>query len=405
MKNILFTLALLCLCTFNSLAQFPHAINFQAIARDENGEIMANTPIQIRLTIIDGSATGTEIYQELRALITNDYGSFSFQIGRDPNFVTLGSFEEIDWKTGGKFLKIDYDPTNQFNWNLSLGTIEFVSVPFALAAESVTFIDASNAQDGDVLTYNSITGMFEPQAIPIMNFEAGAGISISNQVISNTGDLSNTNEIQTLSVNGNNLSISGTGGNSVNLPQPDGSETKLVSGTNISITGTGTIANPYVVSTNSGSGSSHYLGEDYLGGYIFHLYNGSDGQQHGLIVSKTETTAKWQTTISTTYGNRTWDGAYNTNLMTNSPAKTWVQGLGADWYLPSIDELSLIWHARFNMNTVLYNGGNTLLSTSAIYWSSTELDTGNALGFSFSSSSPLTNSKTTVYTVRGVKSF
>jgi hypothetical protein len=404
MKKILTALVLTCLVSFTGFAQFPHAINFQAIARDDNGEIMANTPIQIRLTIIDGSATGTEIYQELRALTTNDYGSFSFQIGRDPNFVTIGSFEEIDWKTGGKFLKIDYDPTNQFNWNLSLGTIEFVSVPFALAAESVTFIDASNALDGDVLTYNSSTGMFEPQAIESTNYEAGTGISISNKVISNTGDLSNTNEIQTLSVNGNNLSISGTGGNSVDLPQPDGSETKLVSGTNVSISGTGTIANPYVVSASSGS-SAHYLGEDYLGGYIFHLYNGSDGQQHGLIVSKTETTAKWQTTISTTYGNRTWDGLYNTNLMTNSPAKTWVQGLGADWYIPAIDELSLLWHARFNMNYVLYNGGNTLLSTSSKYWSSTELDTGNAIGFDFYIGSPLTNSKTTVYTVRAVKSF
>ncbi len=404
MKNTLLTLGFLCILALNSLAQFPHAINFQAIARAENGEVMADTPIQIRLTIIDGSVTGTEIYQELRALVTNSYGSFSFQIGWDADFVTIGSFDAIEWKTGAKFLKIDYDPTNQFNWSLSLGTIEFVSVPFALAAETVTFIDASDAQDGDVLTYNSGSGMFEPQQIAVPNYGAGSGISISNNIISNTGDLSNSNEIQTLSVDGNSLTITGTGGNTVSLPQPDGSETKILPGTNITITGTGTNANPYVLNSVSQS-NPRYMGEDYLYGIIFHLYTGSDGQQHGLVVSKTESTAKWQSTISTTYANRSWDGLYNTNLMTNSPARTWVESLGTGWYLPSIDELSLLCHARFTANNALYNGGNTLLSTSGNYWSSTEFDTGSAIYMSFFSGTPYTNSKTTIYSVRAVKAF
>lgn len=47
-------------------------------------------------------------------------------------------------------------------------------------------------------------------------YTGGAGINISGSVISNTGDLSATNELQTLSVVGSNLSISG--GNTVALP-------------------------------------------------------------------------------------------------------------------------------------------------------------------------------------------
>ncbi len=217
MKNIIFTFAFLCILALNSFAQFPHAINFQAIARDANGDVMISTDIMIRLTVIDGSASGTEVYQELRALTTNDYGSFSFQIGRDANFVTIGTFDVIDWNSGAKFLKIDYDPTNQFNWDLTLGTIEFVSVPYALSAETVSFIDASDAQDGDILVYNSTTGMFEPQQIAGTNYTAGTGILISGTTISNTGDLSNTNEIQTLSLNTNILSLS-NGGGDVTIP-------------------------------------------------------------------------------------------------------------------------------------------------------------------------------------------
>lgn len=143
-------------------AQVPQAINFQAIARDAGGNPMVNTNIQIRLSVIDSAVGGNTVYQELRALQTNAYGSFSFQIGVNPSFTTIGTFQSIDWTTGNKFLKIDYDPTNTFTFNLTLGTIEFVSVPYAFAAESVVFIDASGAVDGDVLVYNSLTGKFEP---------------------------------------------------------------------------------------------------------------------------------------------------------------------------------------------------------------------------------------------------
>ncbi len=45
---------------------------------------------------------------------------------------------------------------------------------------------------------------------------AGAGININNNIITNTGDLSNTNELQSLTINGDKLSISD--GNVVTLP-------------------------------------------------------------------------------------------------------------------------------------------------------------------------------------------
>ena len=70
-----------------------------------------------------------------------------------------------------------------------------------------------------------------------------------------------------------------------------------------------------------GGGFVHYLGEDFGGGIIYHLYKGSDGLEHGLIVSKTESTAVWQATGTLTGADRTEDGAYNTGLMTLSDAE------------------------------------------------------------------------------------
>ncbi|MBR5983967.1 MAG: hypothetical protein IK025_09675 [Bacteroidales bacterium] len=173
MKKIIFTVCLLMAAMFLTAQDVPQAINFQAIARDANSEIMANTPIMIQLTILDGSPEGTQVYREIRSLTTNNYGSFSFQIGRDP-YISLGEFADIDWAGGRKFLKLDYDPTATLSFNLSLGTIEFVSVPYAFAAGSVSYIDATSANDGDVLAYNATTGRFEP----ISMSGAGGGITV-----------------------------------------------------------------------------------------------------------------------------------------------------------------------------------------------------------------------------------
>jgi len=162
MKKIIFTFCLLMASMFLTAQDVPQAINFQAIARDANSEVMANTPIMIQLSILDGSPEGELIYREIRSLTTNAYGSFSFQIGRDP-YMAVGEFADIDWAGGRKFLKIDYDPTAMLQFSLSLGTIEFVSVPYAFAAGSVSYIDATGANDGDVLAYNATTGRFEPR--------------------------------------------------------------------------------------------------------------------------------------------------------------------------------------------------------------------------------------------------
>ncbi|MBR5982920.1 MAG: hypothetical protein IK025_04230 [Bacteroidales bacterium] len=173
MKKLFFTVCLLMAAMFLTAQDVPQAINFQAIARDANSEVMANTPIMIQLSIIDGSPDGELIYREIRSLTTNAYGSFSFQIGREP-YMAVGEFADIDWAGGRKFLKIDYDPTAMLQFNLSLGTVEFVSVPYAFAAGSVSYIDASGANDGDVLAYNATTGRFEPVAMS----GAGGGITV-----------------------------------------------------------------------------------------------------------------------------------------------------------------------------------------------------------------------------------
>jgi len=166
-------------------------------------------------------------------------------------------------------------------------------------------------------------------------------------------------------------------------------------------------------SSSSASGE-RYLGEEYLGGIIYYLYLDANGVQRGMIVSKTETTAQWQSTTSTTGANRTWDGAFNTSLMTNSPARTWINnnfntgGLNAGagvWYLPSLDELRRIHDNRDFINKWLNNAGGTLFTT-AYYWSSTEDNASSAWIFHFlGGSANYVLNKANDHSVRAVRAF
>lgn len=88
------------------------------------------------------------------------------------------------------------------------------------------------------------------------NYNAGTGINIAGNTITNTGDLSNTNEIQSLSLSGNSLSLS-NGGGSVTLP----TITTYTAGNGISITGntitnTGDLSNTNELQTISKTGNT-----------------------------------------------------------------------------------------------------------------------------------------------------
>ncbi len=154
------------------------------------------------------------------------------------------------------------------------------------------------------------------------------------------------------------------------------------------------------------SGFTHYIGEAFLGGRIFYLYKGPDGLEHGLVVSLTESgPLRWQTTSTLVNANRTEDGAYNTNLMTDSPAAAYVATLGAGWYIPSLDEFVLLFTNRYNVQKALRAAGETLLSYTFNFWTSTETYQTNALIFNGAFGFAEQRLKTDAHPVRAIRSF
>ena len=191
-------------------------------------------------------------------------------------------------------------------------------------------------------------------------------------------------------------------------------ETDPTGGATYTITGTNELMSvPYALHaktaesiTGGGSSDNFYLGQDTLGGIVYYIYKDSTGKQHGLIVSKTQSTAVWQATGTLTGANRTEDGAFNTNLMTSSAAATYIATLGAGWYLPSVDELNLLWDNRYSAQKALRAGGFTLLPSFNLYWSSTETNATNAFTFAFTNGHSFTTfAKNEPLSVRGVRAF
>ncbi len=72
MKSLLSTLILF-LLTISVIAQAPQAFKYQAVVRDNTGEVMANKSVSFRISIHEGSATGTIVYQETDTTTTNQF--------------------------------------------------------------------------------------------------------------------------------------------------------------------------------------------------------------------------------------------------------------------------------------------------------------------------------------------
>ena len=128
------------LCIVIIKAQAQTGLNFQGVARTSNNIILASQPVSLRLSILQGSATGISEYVEIRRVTTNAQGLFTAVIGDTGSISTLGNFSTINWKNTPKFLKIEMDPAAGNNF-ISMGTTQFQYVAYAQLAKSV---DADN---------------------------------------------------------------------------------------------------------------------------------------------------------------------------------------------------------------------------------------------------------------------
>jgi hypothetical protein len=129
------TLLMIWIVSPHSFAQTPQQFNYQAVCRDNSGNIISNQQVSFFIIIHDGSPGGTDVYHETHDVATNQFGIAVLQIGGGNN--SVGNFSAISWGTGLKYLEIQLDQNGLVGGYtfVSVGTVQFFSVPYALYAE------------------------------------------------------------------------------------------------------------------------------------------------------------------------------------------------------------------------------------------------------------------------------
>lgn len=115
----------------------PQGFNYQAIARDGLGNILANLPLPVKIDIQTTLAGGTLIYEESFPSITsNQFGLISLVVGTGTQTGgSAASFSAIDWKAQTLYLKTQIQYPGP-DWT-TMGTSQIWGVPYALVAKNV----------------------------------------------------------------------------------------------------------------------------------------------------------------------------------------------------------------------------------------------------------------------------
>lgn len=133
----LYPIILVLFVTLNLIAQSPQKMSYQAVIRNSSNALVISSPVGMRISILQGTANGTDVYVETHTLNTNANGLVSLEIGGGTP--VTGMLSTINWSSGPYFIKTETDPLGGSNYTIS-GTTQFLSVPYALHAKTAEII-------------------------------------------------------------------------------------------------------------------------------------------------------------------------------------------------------------------------------------------------------------------------
>jgi uncharacterized protein (TIGR02145 family) len=123
-----YAIFLLVFITAGTYAQSPQRISYQAVIRNSSNVLVTSSPVGMRISILQGSSTGTPVYIETQTPTTNLNGLVTLEIGGGTP--VTGTFTSIDWSLVPYFIKTETDPNGGTSYTIT-GTSQILSVPYA----------------------------------------------------------------------------------------------------------------------------------------------------------------------------------------------------------------------------------------------------------------------------------
>jgi len=134
-RNRFGILVIMLLLTRMVSAQSPERFSFQSVVRNASGQVVSSQSVGIRLSVLQGSVSGSSVYVETHVRTTTSTGLITLEIGSGTP--VTGSLGAIDWSKGPFFLKTETDPAGGSSYQL-VGTTQLLSVPYSLFAQSAS---------------------------------------------------------------------------------------------------------------------------------------------------------------------------------------------------------------------------------------------------------------------------
>lgn len=132
MKNLV-TFVSVIILSASLLAQAPQMFSYQAVVRGVNNELVANKLVGMKISLLQGSESGSAVFIETHKPTANENGLVSIVIGGGT--LVKGTFANIDWSKGPYFIKTETDPAGGTNYGLSTIS-QLLSVPYAIHAKT-----------------------------------------------------------------------------------------------------------------------------------------------------------------------------------------------------------------------------------------------------------------------------
>jgi hypothetical protein len=139
MKKLCLFLALTFFISSVMVAQVsPEGMNYQAVARNLKGEILANQPVALMVTLFSSSNNGKNIYyKEQHDVVTTTVGVFSLVIGKGSQ--TTGTFATIPWDVENIWMEVSIKGRGQADFT-TISNSKLLAVPYAFHAMTATKI-------------------------------------------------------------------------------------------------------------------------------------------------------------------------------------------------------------------------------------------------------------------------
>ena len=122
-------------------AQAPQSFSYQAVIRSGNNVLVANKPVGMKISLLQGSEKGKAVYVETHKPTSNDNGLVSIAIGGGTKDASSIAFASIDWSKGPYFVQTETDLTGGVSYTLTT-TSQLLSVPYAFYAKNAKVSDS-----------------------------------------------------------------------------------------------------------------------------------------------------------------------------------------------------------------------------------------------------------------------